>query len=85
MRRATKIPAVFKTLGRAHRGEERVLGDSLRSRERQRIRRGEGCVVGGERTSVFGGVRVQTPLVQVAAALAALVDAGEDAVVGKVK
>ena len=62
-----------------------MLGDGLRSRQRERVRRGERSVVGGERAPGFCGAWVQPPLVQVFAALAAFVDAGEDAVVGDVE
>ena len=44
-----------------------------------------GRVIGGERTPRLGDVRVQLPLVQITATLAALVDASEDAVVREVE
>jgi hypothetical protein len=42
-----KYSGGVQTLRGAHRGEQCVLSDGLRSRERQRVRRGEGVVVGG--------------------------------------
>ncbi len=53
-----------------------MLGDGPRSRKGQRVRGLEGAVVGGKGTPLCGDVRVQPPLVQVTAALPALVDAG---------
>ena len=62
-----------------------MLGDGLRSSERQWIRRSEGRVVEGECAPRFRGTRVQPPRETFDGTLTSLIDARQDPVVGEVE